>query len=122
MANLAAASSDDASYSVRWLEMLLPPATSDPAESSQGYALKVVEDPANKFVRMIQDPLNLISVMGPARSGKSTLMNLLAGYKTTELFSTFPGMETFTKDVLIPTRIMSLPQFSSLEGDSLHFQ
>ncbi|KAH6672551.1 hypothetical protein B0J14DRAFT_593900 [Halenospora varia] len=89
VANLAAASSDDASYSVRWLEMLLPPATSDPAESSQGYALKVVEDPANKFVRMIQDPLNLVSVMGPTRSGKSTLMNLLAAIKRLNFFRLF---------------------------------
>ena len=80
------------------------------------YFLKVVEDPTNKMIRLIADPLNLISVMGPARSGKSTLMNLLAGCTVSELFATYPGMETFTKGIYVPTRILSLPQFSSLEG------
>jgi ABC-type multidrug transport system ATPase subunit len=103
---------------MRWLDMIPPPepANGDTSGSEQ-YTLKVIENPANNFVRLIQDPLNLISVMGPARSGKSTLMNLLAGCKKTELFATYAGMETFTKGIYVPTRLLSLPQFSALEGE-----
>lgn len=114
--SLSALGNDGASVAMRWLEMLLP----DSGEVRAGlaaYSLRVIEDPANKVVRMVTDPLNLISVMGPARSGKSTLMNLLAGCKVTELFPTYPGMETFTKGIYVPTRMLSLPDFSSLEGD-----
>lgn len=100
--------------------MIPPPENPDDVGSAdaggKSYFLKVVEDPTNKTIRLIKDPLNLISVMGPARSGKSTLMNLLAGCKGTELFATYPGMETFTKGVYVPTRVLSLPQFSTLEG------
>ncbi|KAI4204161.1 MAG: hypothetical protein LQ350_001352 [Teloschistes chrysophthalmus] len=113
---LTALGNDGASVAMRWLEMLLP----DSQEVKAGlpaYSLRVIEDPANKVVRMVTDPLNLISVMGPARSGKSTLMNLLAGCKVSELFPTYPGMETFTKGIYIPTRMLSLPDFSALEGD-----
>ncbi|KAL8289404.1 hypothetical protein RB597_001151 [Gaeumannomyces tritici] len=111
-----AALGDDASVSMGWIEMVMP--KDDQGEAvSNAYAMRVVEEPANKFVRMIKEPLNLISVMGPARSGKSTLMNLLAGCTTTELFATYPGMETFTKGVYVPTRVVTLPQFSSLEGE-----
>lgn len=114
--SLAALGNDGASVATRWLEMLLP----DSGEVQAGlvaYSLRVIEDPTNKVVRMVTDPLNLISVMGPARSGKSTLMNLLAGCKVTELFPTYPGMETFTKGIYVPTRMLSLPEFSALEGD-----
>lgn len=114
---LTALGNDGASVAMRWLEMLLP----DSQEVQAGlpaYSLRVIEDPANKVVRMVTDPLNLISVMGPARSGKSTLMNLLAGCKVSELFPTYPGMETFTKGIYIPTRMLSLPDFSALEGDA----
>ncbi|KAL9578947.1 MAG: hypothetical protein Q9212_005394 [Teloschistes hypoglaucus] len=114
---LTALGNDGASVAMRWLEMLLP----DSQEVQAGlpaYSLRVIEDPANKVVRMVTDPLNLISVMGPARSGKSTLMNLLAGCTVSELFPTYPGMETFTKGIYIPTRMLSLPDFSALEGDA----
>lgn len=114
--SLSALGNDGASVAMRWLEMLLP----DSGEVKAGlaaYSLRVIEDPTNKVVRMVTNPLNLISVMGPARSGKSTLMNLLAGCKVTELFPTYPGMETFTKGIYVPTRMLSLPEFSALEGD-----
>ena len=101
---------------MRWLEMLLPDSR-DVRAGLPAYSLRVIEDPTNKVVRMVTDPLNLISVMGPARSGKSTLMNLLAGCKVSELFPTYPGMETFTKGIYVPTRMLSLPEFSALEGD-----
>lgn len=114
--SLSALGNDGTSVAMRWLEMLLP----DSGEVKAGlaaYSLRVIEDPTNKVVRMVTDPLNLISVMGPARSGKSTLMNLLAGCQVTELFPTYPGMETFTKGIYVPTRMLSLPEFSALEGD-----
>ncbi|KAL9582380.1 MAG: hypothetical protein Q9203_005518 [Teloschistes exilis] len=114
---LTALGNDGASVAMRWLEMLLPHSQEVQA-GLPAYSLRVIEDPANKVVRMVTDPLNLISVMGPARSGKSTLMNLLAGCKVSELFPTYPGMETFTKGIYIPTRMLSLPDFSALEGDA----
>lgn len=99
--------------------MVLPPASANNTTREEQYTLKVIEEPANKFVRLIKDPFNLISVMGPARSGKSTLMNLLAGCKKTELFATYAGMETFTKGIYVPTRVLTLPQFSSLEDEPI---
>ena len=44
-------------------------------------------------------------------------MNLLAGCTQTELFPSYPGMSTFTKGVYVPTRLLSLPEFSALEGE-----
>ena len=114
--SLTALGNDGASVAMRWLEMLLPE-SGDVKAGLPAYSLRVIEDPTNKVVRMVTDPLNLISVMGPARSGKSTLMNLLAGCKVSELFPTYPGMETFTKGIYVPTRMLSLPEFSALEGD-----
>ncbi|KAG8630136.1 hypothetical protein KVT40_001755 [Elsinoe batatas] len=84
-------------------------------KNQRNYAVKVVET-TNKFVGTVKDPLNLVSVIGPARSGKSTLMNFLSGSKT-ELFPTSPGATTFTKGIYVPTKIVDLPTFSSLEGE-----
>ena len=114
--SLTALGNDGASVAMRWLEMLLPD-NRDVIAGLPAYSLRVIEDPTNKVVRMVTEPLNLISVMGPARSGKSTLMNLLAGCSVSELFPTYPGMETFTKGIYVPTRMLSLPEFSALEGD-----
>lgn len=55
------------------------------------------EAEVNNFIRAITEPLNLISVMGPTRGGKSTLMNLLAGCKEEELFPTSAGGDSYTK-------------------------
>ncbi|KAK0742414.1 hypothetical protein B0T21DRAFT_409226 [Apiosordaria backusii] len=84
-AHLATLADDESSIALRWLDMI-PPGPEDANYSSihaaeKSYYLKVVEEPTNAMVRHIADPLNLISVMGPARSGKSTLMNLLAGWQ-----------------------------------------
>lgn len=114
--SLTTLSNDGVSVAMRWLEMLLPESREVQA-GLPAYFLRVIEDPTNNVVRMVTDPLNLISVMGPARSGKSTLMNLLAGCRVTELFPTYPGMETFTKGIYVPTRMLSLPEFSALEGE-----
>ncbi len=46
--------------------------------------------------------------MGPARSGKSTLMNFLSGCTVSEVFATYPGMETFIKGVHRPTGVSTL--------------
>jgi hypothetical protein len=57
---------------LRWLEMDIPqdgPAA-EKLPAGANAALRVL--PAtNDFIRTIKDPLNLISVIGPARSGKS---------------------------------------------------
>ena len=45
-------------------------------------------------------------------------MNLLAGCTQTELFPSYPGMSTFTKGIYVPTRLLSLPEFSALEGET----
>ena len=46
-------------------------------------------------------------------------MNLLAGCTKTELFPSYPGMSTFTKGIYVPTRLLSLPDFSALEGEPI---
>ena len=51
---------------MRWLDMVLPVGADIDNDPNLTYTLKVVEEPANSFVRLIKDPLNLISVMGPA--------------------------------------------------------
>lgn len=68
----------------------------DIADTGSGMVLQC-EAEVNNFIRAVTERLNLISVMGPTRSGKSTLMNLLAGCKEQELFPTSPGGDTFTK-------------------------
>ncbi|KAF4548172.1 Hypothetical protein D9617_31g064080 [Elsinoe fawcettii] len=108
------------STSLKWLEMILPDAVGNvPAagrpKNQRNYAVKVVES-TNNFIGTVKDPLNLVSVIGPARSGKSTLMNFLSGSKS-ELFPTSPGATTFTKGIYVPTKIVDLPTFSSLEGE-----
>ncbi|KAF1819775.1 uncharacterized protein K489DRAFT_433910 [Dissoconium aciculare CBS 342.82] len=115
------------SVALQWIEMQLPTVTpANAATPSVSTAAKhqanaansamTVNSTTNDFVRLVKTPLNLRSVLRPARSGKSTLMNLLAGSKT-ELFDTSSGATTFTKGVYIPTSIMTSPDFSSLEGE-----
>lgn len=67
----------------------------DPDEVTN-YVLQCHDD-VNDHLRQINDALNLISIMGPTRSGKSTLMNLLAGCTDEPLFSTSPGAESWTR-------------------------
>lgn len=45
-------------------------------------------------------------------------MNLMAGCKKTELFASNPRAESFTKGIYIPTRLLSLPEFSALDGET----
>ncbi|KAJ0284249.1 hypothetical protein CBS470a_006964 [Colletotrichum nupharicola] len=82
--------------------------------ASTSAALKAYNE-ANDLIGAIKGPLNLITILGPARTGKSTLLNCLAGSKS-DLFQTSSGAMTFTKGVLITTETCTLPQFSSMDG------
>ncbi|KAJ0381941.1 hypothetical protein COL922a_013538 [Colletotrichum nupharicola] len=82
--------------------------------ASTSAALKAYNE-ANDLTGAIKGPLNLITILGPARTGKSTLLNCLAGSKS-DLFQTSSGAMTFTKGVLITTETFTLPQFSSMDG------
>lgn len=78
----------------------------DPEEATN-YVLQCHDD-VNNHVRQINEALNLISIMGPTRSGKSTLMNLLAGCTEEPLFSTSPGAESWTRGKGEPTAFINL--------------
>jgi polynucleotide 5'-kinase involved in rRNA processing len=77
---------------LRWLEIAIESQTPG---GEDVYVLQCREN-ANESVRAIDGSLNLASVMGPTRSGKSTLMNLLAGAREKELFPTAAGGDPFT--------------------------
>jgi hypothetical protein len=60
------------SVALQWLQMLAPPEKDSILGGGQGANSAVsVNTETNDFVRLVKDPLNLISVLGPARSGKS---------------------------------------------------
>ncbi|KAL7948665.1 hypothetical protein V8C42DRAFT_315125 [Trichoderma barbatum] len=85
----------------------------DPDEVTN-YVLQC-NDEVNNHVRQINDALNLISIMGPTRSGKSTLMNLLAGCTDEPLFTTSPGAESWTRGTNLGNKIMGAKEFSRLD-------
>ena len=68
-ANLTALANDGSSVALGWSDMDPLPETTDSVGNNdaadKSYFLKVVEDPTNKMVRLIADPLNLISVIMP---------------------------------------------------------
>jgi ABC-type phosphate/phosphonate transport system ATPase subunit len=66
------------------------------SDEPESYVLQCHDD-VNNHLRQINEALSLISIMGPTRSGKSTLLNLLAGCTTEPLFSTSPGAESWTR-------------------------
>jgi len=80
------------STALQWIEMQAAP-SEEGANAGKGANSSVtVNTRTNDFVRLVKDPLNLISVLGPARSGKSeqigsiTLMRtLIAGRHSHEL-------------------------------------
>lgn len=86
---------EEESGSKRWLTMI---DGNDGEGEYQDLILQVVPE-TNEYIASILEPLNLVSVMGPTRSGKSTLMNLLAGCKTAELFPSATGGISFTKGI-----------------------
>ena len=60
------------SVALQWLQMLAPPEKDSILGDGQGANSAVsVNTETNDFVRLVKDPLNLISALGPARSGKS---------------------------------------------------
>jgi ATPase subunit of ABC transporter with duplicated ATPase domains len=71
-------------------------ATDVDSDEPESYVLQCHDD-VNNHLRQINEALSLISIMGPTRSGKSTLLNLLAGCTTEPLFSTSPGAESWTR-------------------------
>lgn len=85
---------EEPSGSQRWLKI-----TDDPEADYEDLLVEVVPE-TNEFISEIIDALNFVSVMGPTRSGKSTLMNLLAECKVTELFPTANGGIPFTKGII----------------------
>ncbi|RFU80147.1 hypothetical protein TARUN_2062 [Trichoderma arundinaceum] len=89
-------------------------ATDVDADEATNYVLQCNDD-VNNHLRQINEALNLISIMGPTRSGKSTLMNLLAGCTTEPLFSTSPGAESWTRGTNLGNKIMGVKEFSRLD-------
>lgn len=95
---------EEPSGAQRWITMV-----DDNGEDGEyeDLVLEIVPE-TNEFIGSIMEPLNFISVMGPTRSGKSTLMNLLAECKVTELFPTASGPISFTKgitELIFPTEL-----------------
>ncbi|KAH6605407.1 hypothetical protein Trco_007114 [Trichoderma cornu-damae] len=89
-------------------------ATDVDSDEATNYVLRC-NDEVNGHLRQINEALNLISIMGPTRSGKSTLMNLLAGCVTEPLFSTSPGAESWTRGTNLGNKIMGVREFSRLD-------
>ncbi|KAL1966183.1 hypothetical protein VTN77DRAFT_4735 [Rasamsonia byssochlamydoides] len=101
---------EETGRSMRWLEV------EDHSENDDEHYVLKCREKTNAYIRSITEPLNLVSIMGPTRSGKSTLMNLLAGCKTTELFLSSPGGESFTKGTDLGNRVMTVEEFSTTDG------
>ncbi|KAF0542090.1 e3 ubiquitin-protein ligase [Gigaspora margarita] len=80
--------------------------------------IEVKEDATNLLYTKAES-VNLISIFGPARTGKSTLMNILAGVNDydNEIFKTSPDMETVTTGVDISKTFVPLKEFSKLNGN-----
>ncbi|KAF0536665.1 e3 ubiquitin-protein ligase [Gigaspora margarita] len=80
--------------------------------------IEVKENAANLLYTKTES-VNLISIFGPARTGKSTLMNILAGVNDydNEIFKTSPDMETVTTGVDISKAFVPLKEFSKLNGN-----
>ncbi|KAH0524001.1 hypothetical protein TsFJ059_008926 [Trichoderma semiorbis] len=95
-------------------KIALDDATDVDPDEAINYVLQCNDD-VNHHLRQINDALNLISIMGPTRSGKSTLMNLLAGCTEEPLFSTSPGAESWTRGTNLGNKIMGAKEFSRLD-------
>lgn len=58
------------STALQWIEMRASTGNGNDGRRG-GDSAVMVNTKTNDFVRLVKDPLNLISVLGPARSGKS---------------------------------------------------
>ncbi|KAI1105451.1 Aerolysin toxin-domain-containing protein [Jackrogersella minutella] len=110
--------STETDKSLRWLEIEHSSHSTEQKEddnddSKSDYVLQYRE-PANSYVHTIGEPLNFISIVGPTRGGKSTLMNLLAGCETKPLFNTASGYQSCTKGIDLGNKVMTLESFSTI--------
>ncbi|RIB25793.1 P-loop containing nucleoside triphosphate hydrolase protein [Gigaspora rosea] len=78
-----------------------------------------VKENATNLLYSKTESVNLISIFGPARTGKSTLMNILAGVNDydNEIFKTSPDMETVTTGVDISKTFVPVKAFSKLNDN-----
>ncbi|CAG8665995.1 28125_t:CDS:2 [Gigaspora margarita] len=78
-----------------------------------------VEDNATNLLYTKNEPVNLISIFGQARMGKSTFMNILAGVDNydNEIFKTSSDSETVTTGVDISKIFVPLKEFSKFNDN-----
>ncbi|CAG8500672.1 21660_t:CDS:2 [Dentiscutata erythropus] len=77
-----------------------------------------VEEDATDLLCTKNETVNLISIFGQAREGKSTFMNILAGVNDdNEIFKSSSATETVTTGVDISKTFVSLKEFSKLNDD-----
>ncbi|CAG8520671.1 7446_t:CDS:2 [Acaulospora colombiana] len=78
-----------------------------------------VRDDATDLLCTKNKTVNFISIFGPARMGKSTMMNMLAGVDdySDEIFRSSCDMETVATGVDISEEFMTLREFSKLNGN-----
>jgi hypothetical protein len=72
-----------------------------------------VELKANSMIQHVENNVNLICVFGGTRSGKSTIMSILAGK---ELFETSDQGDSLTKGIHVGNHFMKLQDFCGLYG------
>eukprot|EP01046_Picozoa_sp_COSAG06_P002368 COSAG06_NODE_83_length_25105_cov_69.740913_11_plen_310_part_00 len=75
---------------------------------------RIVGGKGNDMLSRILASVNLITIFGAARTGKSTLMSLLCGEQG--LFRSSAGGESFTQGIMIANFFTSLEAFSSQDG------
>ncbi|CAG8635594.1 29135_t:CDS:2, partial [Racocetra persica] len=106
--------------SIKWLVI------SDEDEESQDndtnvsrIRINVEEDATNLLCTKDDKIVNLVSIFGPARTGKSTLMNILAGVDNCEreIFTSSSATETVTTGVDIFEVFLPLKEFSKLNNN-----
>eukprot|EP01043_Picozoa_sp_COSAG02_P069334 COSAG02_NODE_11837_length_1644_cov_1.519741_1_plen_493_part_10 len=66
------------------------------------------------LLRKVPRQINLVTIFGAARGGKSTLMSLLCGKPG--LFRSSPGGESFTKGIVMANFFVPLARFSAQDG------
>ena len=75
---------------------------------------RIVVGKGNDMLSKVLASVNLITIFGAARTGKSTLMSLLCGEQG--LFRSSAGGESFTQGIMIANFFSSLEAFSSQDG------
>ncbi|CAG8448575.1 852_t:CDS:2 [Dentiscutata erythropus] len=78
-----------------------------------------VEKNATDLLSTKNETVNLISIFGPARTGKSTFMNIIAGVDDhdNEIFKSSSALETVTTGVDISETFLPLREFSKLNDN-----